>query len=220
MRQITQSPGRRSHRVVWAVLGTGMGLGLLLALGGCAQPQRAAEGPVDALGPVGAWLIKDTRICVINESSARPTVTFDRKDNSYGEGVLGPNDRACGEGHFASYPDVRAIVQPNVQYDPPVLGFEFDADNQFGDAPSIGAKQLFARERYGTTGVCLTSSQFLEHVQYIVDDGSPLRYKIERQEDSSAFKEFTVTIMDTEDGNWGGSKPCNAAEFGQPRDPD
>jgi hypothetical protein len=199
------------------MLGTGMGLGLLLALAGCGQPQRSAEEPVDVLGPVGAWFDRDTRICVINESSARPTVTFDRKDNSYGEGVLGPNDRACGEGHFDHVPDVRAIVQPNVQYDPPVLGYEFNGYNQVDPSknPYLDAKQLFAKERYGVNGMC-GWAELNEGSKFVVDDGGPLVYELKRQNNSSAFIEFTVTIKDTQNGNWGGSKPCDEAEHDLP----
>ena len=110
-------------------------------------------------------------------------------------------------------------MQPNVKYDPPVLGFEFNADNQWEDLwedlPEVNAKQLFAKETYGTTGVCLPTYKTPVGRSYLVNDGSPLVYLVERNADSSAFKEFTVTIKDTSDGNWGGSKPCNASEDGQ-----
>jgi hypothetical protein len=206
--------GARRTRALLAVLAAGA----LVAISGCAQAQRSAEQVVDALGPVGGPFLKDTRICVINESSVRPTVTFDRKDNSWGEGVLerspSPNDRACGEGGFATEPDVRAIVKHGIEHDPPVLGYEFNGYDPFGLEPRVVVKQLFAAERYGVTSVCVGEGGWDEGLRIVVNDGGPLVYVVQRQADSRAFKEFTVTIRDNDKpvtaGPFAGaSQPCN-----------
>lgn len=172
-------PSRESNsRRRWASGAVSAGVvpavGLVL-LAGCARPAPDAR----QAGNLG------TRVCVVNESSQVPTVTFTIRDTGT-DGPLPKGSQACGEGTMGGG---KNDVEGKIDFAPPLKSMTL-----WGNNPWIGAPGAAIRQAGGNS--CAGYEGMSENAAVAWDDGV-LRYVVKRLNDGQ-WKEFTITISDTQ----------------------
>jgi len=151
------------------------GLAIMTSLAGCATDGRQA-------GNLG------TRVCVINNSSQTPTITWQKMDTATLQGPLGQGAQACAEGTFFVGDDVTGTIALNA----PIATMSLNASN-----PWAGPPGAWLRQRIGTStsGECAGGSMNVN--DWNMWDDSVVSYTVARLNDDQ-WKEFTVTLTDSE----------------------
>ena len=158
-----------------------------------AGPEEMQEGSDDQ-EPVQAGLL-GARVCVINERSTkegrlpRINVQFTKADReSNDSGLVAPGDQHCGEAAYSSEPqDVSGVV--SIMYeDAPVM--YFNSYNTWLGNPAVELVKA-----PNSMSACAASRT--EGGKSVFDNGF-IRYTTKRLPDSTRFKEFTISVSDSQ----------------------
>ena len=205
-----------------AVNRTVIALGALLTvsgvlLSGCSAgptvgANRQAEGSdadSEALTTlVTGPFVKDTRVCIINNSAQMPTITFTKFDRHDKDGALAPGERTCVEGYFVSGWDVAAdITYPEGKGNKKIV-----ARN-----PMVGSAEAYLLEYLAIDDYRNECAQGGPTAAFPKpgrswDDGV-VQYTWAKPADTE-FKEWTLTLVDTQDPTTGDPRTCPPPDFG------
>ena len=172
---LTTSAARRSsaRRAVRVMVPVSTMAGLML-ISACSAPAPEARQ---------AWNL-GTRVCVLNQSSQTPTVTFTQRDTGT-DGPVAPGSQACGEGTMGGG---KYDVQGRIDFSAPLKSMTLWGNNPWIGAPGAGVRQDGGNSCAGYEGMDVNEARTW-------DDGV-LRYTVTRLSDGQ-WKEFTITITNT-----------------------
>ena len=152
-----------------------LGLVAALALAGCSRPAADSR----QAGNLG------TRVCVVNQSSQTPTVTFTLRDTGT-DGPLARGAQACGEGTMGGG---KNDVEGRIAFSAPLANMTLWGNNPWIGAPGAGVEQEGGKSCAGYEGMSENSA--------VAWDDGVLRYVVKRLNDGQ-WKEFTITIMNSQ----------------------
>jgi hypothetical protein len=158
-----------------SVVLVGLPLAAAVVLAGCSRPAADAR-QASNLG---------TQVCVVNDSSQTPNVTFTLRDTGT-DGPVPRGSQACGEGTMGGG---KNDVEGRITFAAPMKNMTLWGNNPWIGAPGAGIRQDGGNSCAGYEGMSENSA-----VSW--DDGV-LRYVVKRLNDGQ-WKEFTITITDTQ----------------------
>lgn len=141
-------------------------------LTGCGGSFREAQGNLG------------TRICIVNDSSQAPDVTFQKKDTATFEGVLQSGSQACAEGTFFLGNDVEGTLVLTS----PVASMQVAGSNPWMGLPGTVLNQ--------SDGTFCTGGLSMNVGDYYAWDDTVVHYTVKRLSDDQ-WKEFVITIEDS-----------------------
>ena len=205
----TATPRQAVNRTVIA-LGALLTVSGVLLSGCSAVPSsagnRQAEGSdadSDALTTlVTGPFVKDTRVCIINNSAQTPTITFTKFDRHDKDGALAPGERTCVEGYFASGWDVAAdITYPEGKGNKKIVA----RNVMLGNAEAYLLEYLPIDDYRNE---CAQGSPTaIDPEPGVSWDDGVVRYTWAKPADTQ-FKEWTLTLAGTQDPTTGDPRIC------------